>query len=46
MRNSFKDGWKPIMCVMQASVKGLLTTTRVKRMDSAFMDETFGNCNW
>ena len=28
VRNSFKDGWKPIMCVMQESVKGLLTTTR------------------
>ena len=41
VRNSFKDGWKPIMCVMQASVKGLLTTTRVERMDNAFMDETF-----
>lgn len=41
VRNSFKDGWKPIMCVMQASVKGQLTTTRVERMDSAFMGETF-----
>jgi hypothetical protein len=41
VRNSFKDGWKPILSCMAKFVKRELDRTRADRMDSAFRDRTY-----
>jgi hypothetical protein len=41
VRNSFKDGWKPILSCMATIVKRRLDGTQTNQMDSAFRENTY-----